>query len=177
MADTQRANDSVLPQSSGQTIVKPQYVDNTDTFQDSNRISQQRMLPNSLANRLFSQLVSFSDTVSLPLVITNGTSSTINATIMDNDNRIILAIPQVSIYIGIDNIGDISNLNQWPTQAVGGGNFPVYFNPFDYGHVSSPDQVSRVTCRNNTGSDQQILAVIQWKILTVPQATPTNASS
>lgn len=174
MAD---AADSVISQST-QVIVKPNYVTNTDTFQNVTRISQQKILPTSITNRFYSQLVSFSDVTYTPFTVPNGSSAVLTSTIVDNASRVILAIPQTSIYIGINNHSQIlpNGANQWPTSLVGGGNFPVYFNPFDWGQSNDVNQVSQVICRNNTGSDQQVLGVVQWKILTVP-GTTANASS
>lgn len=178
-ADTAKATDSVLPQASGtpNDIVKPTYRDNTDTFKDSQRVSQQRILPTALANRLFSQILSFSDTTNATFLAPNAQSTTITATLSNNNNQPIFAIPEISVYIGISTIDEISDLNQWPTAAVGGGNFPIYFNSFDYGQASDNDQVARVTCRNNTGAAQQILIVIQWKVLTFPIQTPNTSTS
>lgn len=148
----------------------------TDDSTPMGREGKRDISPTALSNRLFTNLVSFSDVIVVPFVVANATSSAVTSTIADNYKRIILAVPQVSIYIGITNTSQIlaDGSNQWPTAAVGGGNFPVYFNPFDWGRSDDLNQVTRITCRNNTGSDQQVLAVIQWKMLTVPSSTPSN---
>lgn len=170
--------DTPVDASGGATVTTHLSVANNDTInQAPERITQQKILPTAIVTRFFGNLVSFSGVLHIPFIVTNGTSTLLTTSIVDNANRPILAIPQISIYIGPQNIDQISDSNQWPTAAVGGGNFPVYFNPFDYGQVSGADQVARVTCRNNTGSDQQVFAIVQWKVLTVPSPTSSTSST
>lgn len=134
------------------------------------RVTQQQIQPTAIANKFLSNLMTFSDLVAIPFVALNGQSTIATATLTNNNKQPIFAIPEISVYIGISNISQISNLTEWPTAAVGGGNFPIYFNPFDYGHSDGANQVARVTCRNNSGADQPCLFVVQWRVLTFPVA-------
>lgn len=164
------------PQSeSSYTLSQVTYVDN-DVPEEVDRINQQQILPGAISNRFLNNLISSSNTTNTPFVVANGTSTTLICTLVDNFNRIILAIPQISIYIGISDPMQATAANTWPTAAIGGGNFPVYFNPFSYQGVTGNNQVARVTCRNNSGADQQVLATVQWKLITVPSKTTNNST-
>lgn len=161
---------------SSYTVATVAHVEN-DVPEQVDRVNQQQILPTAISNRFLSEAVSTSTFSWVAFTVANSTSSTVNCTLEDRFDRVILAIPQISIFIGITNYSQGTLANQWPTTAIGGGNFPIYFNPFDYFKVSGNNQVARVTCRNNTGTDQQLVAAVQWKVFTVPTTTQSTTKS
>lgn len=160
-------------------VDSPKYLTATPTVQgDPSRTPQQKVLPTAISNRFLTNLLSFGRQIIIAFSAPNGVSSIVTTFVSDNAGRPIFAIPQTSIYIGINDVKDVSFDNQWPTQTVGGGNFPIYFNSFNYGSSDNNDQSSVTVLRNNTGVSQDVLMVVQWKILTFPNNTDaTNLSA
>lgn len=157
-----------------QIVPSSHVVDNKDIAEVSssqNRVPQQKVIPNAVQTRMIGSL--FSDNPSginlgtanfSTSIVPNSSSVTFNFSINNPNNNQLIAPPDVSVYIG----GVISSSTQWPTQAVGGGNFPVYITPSDWGLSDNLTVVTRVTCRNNTGSDQLVTVAVRWRIITFP---------
>lgn len=168
--------DIITPDQNSYNLASYASVQN-DTQAPEQRVNQQNLLPTAITNKFLSEAVSLSTFSQLSFVAVNNATTNVNCTLVDNNNRVILALPQISIFIGITDYSQATLQNQHPTQTVGFGSFPVYFNPFDYYQVEGNDQVARVSCRNNTGTDQQVLLVVRWKVFTVPTTQQNNTDA
>ena len=158
-------------------IAEPSSVQTDAVPDDMNtRTRQQEIIPNAVANRFFGNLISQSSVVSTVVSAAVSTNYTISSTITDNANQVIFAIPQVSVYVGINNINQISNSNLWPTLTIGQASLSVTVNPAEYQNSKVSNQICRVSIRNNISSSLQLLVVVQWKILTVPSVTQSTIS-
>lgn len=81
-------------------------------------------------------------------------------TLSDNFRRVVLAVPDVSVYLG-----SISTANHWPTDAYNMVTLPVSAMN-DWGNTDNVNVVNRVVITNNTGSDQDLVVVNRWRIIT-----------
>lgn len=151
-------------------VVTIPSVENKPTFDqvDRSRTNQQSLLPTSLQNRLLANFISSSNQTYSAAVIQPSTSGTFTFTVRNTKGLRIVAVPDVSVYVGVTSLSEIKFENQWPTPALGGGNFPVYITPNDWGYTDNLNSVTRITCRNNSASPVPALAVVQWRILTQP---------
>lgn len=160
-------------------IITPDSVESKDPFNSDpsvSRSNQQLVLPTTVNTRLLGSLFYFTEPSSVSFISPPSASVTVTAIIRDTYGRPIMAQPDKSVYIGIQNINQISDLTQWPTAAVGGGNYPVYFNDSDYGYTDNVNSVCRITCRNNTGADQQVLVVVRWRVFPQPGGTSNGSN-
>lgn len=84
----------------------------------------------------------------------------------DQYNRVILGVPDVSIYVG----SSIIPANQWPNASYGMGNMPItYMN--DWGLSDNVGIVTRVVVRNNSGADVNVFVVVRLR--TITNSSPT----
>lgn len=168
--------DTVSPDDSTYQLATHTTVKNDETV-PQDRINQQRILPNAISTRLLNSIFSYTDVGSASAVIPDGTSVTFNGVVEDKLSRPIIAFPDIAVYIGITDISQANDDNQWPTATVGGGSLPVYVNPSNWGKTNGTNEVSSVTVRNSTGTNQTILVVFQWRVLTQPGSASSQNSS
>lgn len=172
MPQTYTASDHVYETRRGEQI------DPTTTVPDqpasapgrvSNRTNQQGMLATSVQTRILNEIITGSNTTATHFSLPDATTVTFNSTLTNNQNQQVLGVPDISVYIGITDISQVSDATQWPNSTVGASNFPIYFNPSDWGMSDGINQVARTTCRNNTGSPQDVLHVVHWRVIAQPQ--------
>lgn len=135
------------------------------------RTNQQRMLPTGVQSRLvsadfISNLITNSNTNSVSGILRDGSTTRVTAILTNNNGLEVLGVPDMSVYIGISNIDQISSNNEWPTTSVNMNNFPVSFNPSDYGLSDGNNQVATINIANFSGTDYPILIVVRWRIIT-----------
>ncbi len=143
----------------------------------NSRIGQQEVKPQAVKDRNVAPLVTSSHNglgrgqVQTALMISN-TTTVFTFSVRDNLNRTILAVPDVSLYLG-----SVSAATQYPYQAYGMGNMPIaVYN--DWGLSDNVGVVTRFLVRNNSGADVTGIAVCRWRIITNPANSfdnqPTN---
>lgn len=175
------AKDNILKKSTI-TAVSPPSIDNVQGFDgasDPDRVSQQQIIPGfvrtrALGNIIDSSVSGLGNALFGKGIVPNGFSGVFNLTVASSLNQVILAVPDVSFYIG-----SVAAANQWPTAAVGGGNFPIYVTTNDFGQTNNVDVVTRVVCRNNSGADQTVIVAVRWRIIAnaAMQQSPSGATT
>lgn len=81
-------------------------------------------------------------------------------TLTDNYNRVLVAIPDIAIYVDGSAVA-----NQWPNTTYGMGNMPItWFN--DWGLTNNVNTVTRVVVRNNTGGSRSVTVIVRWRLIT-----------
>lgn len=136
----------------------------------NSRVNQQYIRPQAVKDRNIGPIVTSShsglgNADFVTATVPNSSSRNIYFTLTDKQGRVMLAVPDVSVYIG-----SVTDANQWPTSTVGGGNFPVYVMN-DFGQSDNVNVVTHVVCRNNTGVDQTIVVACRWRIVVNPANT------
>lgn len=131
------------------------------------RVNQQEMLPAAIKERLLGNIITGNPPSFEPgsgnvatITIPDAATGYIRNTLIDNFGRVLLAVPDISIYID-----SISVANQWPTATIGMGNMPIHSRN-DWGRTDNVNVVSEVAVRNNTGSSQNVIVVLRWRIIT-----------
>lgn len=111
----------------------------------------------------------------LTSTIADATSGTFNFTVTDNFSRVLLAVPDMAVYIGTPSAATL-----WPNTSFGMGNMPIaFFN--NWGLTNNVNVVHTIVVRNNTGSPQTVTVIGRFRIIT--NSTPalsgldTGASS
>lgn len=93
-------------------------------------------------------------------IVTNATSTEFILQLSDNFHRVILAVPDVSIFVGF-----IDPTTQWPNPTYGMGNMPcMVFN--SWGYSNNVNVVTSVVVRNDTGADINVIVAYRWRIIT-----------
>lgn len=179
MADIVSATDNtVTPGANAPQVADPTSVPvaTNTAITSPTRVQKQKTLPSFITSRSLGQVITSSATglgnaLFANFVVPNSTSGVFTLKVANVNKQVILAVPDVSVYIG----SQPSDATQWPTAAVGGGNLPVYVMN-DFGQTDNVNVVTRVVVRNNTGSDQSITVAIRWRIITNSASALPNQS-
>lgn len=131
------------------------------------RVKQQDLLPAAVKQRLLGNIITGypeslaagSGVVTAVYGVADSTTVYFTNVLSDNFGRVILAVPDISIYIG-----SISAANQWPNASVGMGNMPIHTRN-DWGKTNNVNVVTEIAVRNNTGSPQDVIVVIRLRII------------
>lgn len=133
------------------------------------RVNQQQLLPAAIKERLLGNIIS-GNPVSTEagsgnastLTIPDASTGYVRNTLTDNFGRVLLAVPDISVYIG-----SISAATQWPSDSlsIGMGNMPLHVRN-DWGRTDNVNVVNEIAIRNNTGSSQDVIVVLRWRIIT-----------
>lgn len=128
------------------------------------RIGQLDVKPSAINTRAIGNLVDSSSPglgrgSVASLTIPDSASGTFAFTLTDNQKRVVMAVPDMSWYIG-----SISPATQWPNATYGMGNMrSAVWN--DWGSTDNINVVTKLIVRNDTGSAQLVIAVCRWRII------------
>lgn len=150
---------------------KPNTILNVSGFPDRKndpRVKQQDLLPAAVKQRLLGNIITGypeslapgSGVITAAYGLSDSTTGYFTNVLSDNFGRVILAVPDISIYIG-----SISATTQWPNASVGMGNMPIHIRN-DWGKTNNVNVVTEIAVRNNTGSAQDVIVVLRWRIIT-----------
>lgn len=147
----------------------PQNQDPIAPSTTPTRTNQQRMLPTAVQTRTLSQIISGSNTASIYVPTNAGAVHLVNFTLNNDLNHQVLAVPDMSLYIGITDISQVADADEWPRIGFEMHSFPVSFMASDWGQTNGIDQVAKVTWYNNSGDYQDVLVVAQWRVIVQPE--------
>lgn len=162
---------ALQPVGSGLMVNLPTLTDKDPIGDGQARTAQQNILPTAVQSRFLSQIITTSPITWNYINIPNSSSGKFVFAVNNNQNQQILALPDVTAYVGITDISQISNASEWPTAAIGGGNCPIYINSSDWGLSNGINSITKVVVRNNTGNPLDAVVVVQWRIITQPQSS------
>lgn len=166
--------DNVEPKNPPTEVVIP-YVSNVDgnTPAESTRTSQQTVLTNAVQTRLIGGLFSDQpDNLALGQsanfishTINNNTTTIFTLPVSSPNGQQIIAFLDTSLYFN-----EVSAENEFPSiiAGVGPSNFQYNVYNSDWGLSDNLNVVSRVICRNTSGSAKFIILAYRWRILTFP---------
>lgn len=152
--------------------------DPLDNRGEPERINQQRVLPSAIQTRLLGDLFSNSPpgnelgagirgTINVP----NNASGTFRFQLDDSQGREIIAVPDISFFVGEFPTAD----NLWPNSRFGMGNMPTsVFN--SWAHTNNKNVVTQAVIRNNTGADQIVTCICRFRIIANPGASTSSSS-
>lgn len=129
-----------------------------------NRVGQNQLLPNSVDGQVVGNIIESSHAglgtgARGTVVIPDGSSGTFTFTLFDKLSRTILAVPDVSWYIG-----SVSTATQWPNTTFGMGNMrSTVWN--DFGTTDNVNVVTKLIVRNDTGSPQTVIGICRWRVI------------
>lgn len=160
------------------TSNKPVTVASVDAnAAETARVNQQAILPTAVQTRFLSQLITGSNAQSNYIRTPAGRNFLTRFTVTNDQGQQVLAIPDTSVYIGIVDISNATADNEWPRVGFDMHTFPISFNSSDWGFTNGINQVATVTGYNNTGSDQDVLIVTQWRVIVQPASTAGTQQS
>lgn len=155
-------------------VVVPTSIDNVDPLRDDpRRVNQQQVLPSAIQTRLIGNLFSNNPAsfapnsgVRLTEIIPNNSSGNFYFTLTDNQNRELIAVPDIAFYVG-EVVGPDT---LWPNASFGMGNMPMtVYN--DWAITDNKNVVTHAIMRNNSGTDQEVTCVCRFRIIANPGTT------
>ena len=140
----------------------------------STRVNQQAVLPTAVQTKTFSNLIQTNPSptwlyVPTAAAVSHARNFTFTPQTSGQEQQV-LAVPDMSLYIGITDISQVDSSAQWPRTGFDVQSFPVFFINSDWGMTDGVDQVARIAWYNNSGSYQDVLIVCQFRYIVQPQA-------